>query len=87
MDFCNIIYYLFTIHIPQLGNKIDFDLTEIKQHKGNFDIGNSRYNAKYFVSCAEALGKDTVFYQNEEITRPSYFEGNAGIGLILPCRK
>ena len=68
-------------------NKLDFNLEEIKQHKENFDIGNSRYNAKYFVSCAEALGKDTVFYQNEEITRPSYFEGSAGIGLILPCRK
>ena len=69
-------------------NKTDFDLKELKQNKEErFDIGNGRYNTKYFISCAEALGKDTVFYQNENNLRPSYFKGSAGIGLIMPCRK
>jgi hypothetical protein len=52
-----------------------------------FDIGNNRFNTEFFVNCIEALGENVVFYENEDNIRPSYFEGSAGIALLLPCRK
>lgn len=57
----------------------------IKKHL--VDIGNSSYNSQYFINCVEALGKNSVFYQNQNILGMSYFESEIGIAGLLPCRK
>lgn len=49
-------------------------------------IGNSGYNAEYFVNCIEALGNDVVFYQNENPKNISFFENESGQALLMPCR-
>lgn len=54
-----------------------------------YDIGESRYNAKYLIDCYTILeGKDTKFYQpkNGELI-PSIFESENGKAIILPIRK
>ena len=85
-------------------NKIDFDLTEIKQKQAEFKaeqkqkpaklrekrfvfpLGNSGYNAEFFIDIVEALGADAVFYQNEKSSGISYFEAESGRALLCPCR-
>lgn len=86
-------------------NKIDFDLTDIKQklaefkaeqkqrpakdrknHHPIFALGNTGYNAEYFIDIAEALGTDAVFYQNEKSSGISYFESEYGKAILCPCR-
>ena len=86
-------------------NKIDFDLTDIKQklaefkaeqkqrpakerknHHPIFALGNTGYNAEYFIDIVEALGTDAVLYQNEKSSGISYFEAESGRALLCPCR-
>lgn len=86
-------------------NKIDFDLTDIKQklaefkaeqkqrsakerknHHPIFALGNTGYNAEYFIDIVEALGTDAIFYQNEKSSGISYFEAESGRALLCPCR-
>ena len=86
-------------------NKIDFDLTDIKQklaefkaeqkqrpakdrknHHPIFALGNTGYNAEYFIDIAEALGTDAVLYQNEKSSGISYFESEYGKAILCPCR-
>lgn len=86
-------------------NKIDFDLTDIKQklaefkaeqkqrpakdrknHHPIFALGNTGYNAEYFIDIVEVLGTDTVLYQNEKSSGISYFEAESGRALLCPCR-
>lgn len=52
-----------------------------------FDIGNNRFNTEFFINCIETLGENVVFYENEDNRKASYFEGSAGIALLLPCKK
>lgn len=59
---------------------------ERKNHHPIFALGNTGYNAEYFIDIVEALGTDAVFYQNEKSSGISYFEAEAGIALICPCR-
>lgn len=86
-------------------NKVDFDLTDIKQkfaefkaeqkqrpakerknHHPIFALGNTGYNAEYFIDIVEALGTDAVLYQNEKSSGISYFEAESGRALLCPCR-
>ena len=57
-----------------------------KNYKPIFKLGNTGYNAEYFIDIVEALGADAVLYQNEKSSGISYFEAEAGAALICPCR-
>ena len=49
-------------------------------------IGNSGYNAEFFINCYEAMGSGAELYQNENPCGVSYFEAESGTALIMPCR-
>ena len=57
-----------------------------KNYKPIFKLGNTGYNAEYFIDIVEALGADAVLYQNEKASGISYFEAEAGKALLCPCR-
>ena len=57
-----------------------------KNYKPIFKLGNTGYNAEYFIDIVEALGGDAVLYQNEKSSGISYFEAEAGKALLCPCR-
>lgn len=57
-----------------------------KNHHPIFALGNTGYNAEYFIDIVEALGTDAVFYQNEKSSGISYFEAESGRALLCPCR-
>ena len=59
---------------------------ERKNHHPIFALGNTGYNAEYFIDIAEALGTDAVLYQNEKSSGISYFEAESGRALLCPCR-
>ena len=59
---------------------------ERKNHHPIFALGNTGYNAEYFIDIIEALGTDTVLYQNEKSSGISYFEAESGRALLCPCR-
>lgn len=59
---------------------------ERKNHHPIFALGNTGYNADYFIDIVEALGTDAVFYQNEKSSGISYFEAESGRALLCPCR-
>lgn len=59
---------------------------ERKNHHPIFALGNTGYNAEYFLDIVEALGADAVLYQNEKSLGISYFEAAAGKALLCPCR-
>lgn len=49
-------------------------------------LGNTGYNAEYFINCVEALGGDVTFLQNGNRTGLSFFESEIGKSLIMPIR-
>lgn len=49
-------------------------------------LGNTGYNAEYFINCVEALGGDVTFLQNGNRTGMSFFESEIGKSLIMPIR-
>ena len=57
-----------------------------KNHHPIFALGNTGYNAEYFIDIVEALGTDAVLYQNEKSSGISYFEAESGMALLCPCR-
>ena len=57
-----------------------------KKYKPIFKLGNTGYNAEYFIDIIEALGTDAVLYQNEKSSGISYFEAESGRALLCPCR-
>ena len=57
-----------------------------KNHHPIFALGNTGYNAEYFIDIAEALGTDAVLYQNEKSSGISYFESEYGKAILCPCR-
>lgn len=57
-----------------------------KNHRPIFALGNTGYNAEYFIDIVEALGTDVVLYQNEKSSGISYFEAEAGKALLCPYR-
>ena len=59
---------------------------ERKNHHPIFALGNTGYNAEYFIDIVEALGTDAVLYQNEKSSGISYFEAESGRALLCPCR-
>lgn len=59
---------------------------ERKNHHPIFALGNTGYNAEYFIDIVEALGTDAVLYQNEKPSGISYFEAESGRALLCPCR-
>ena len=59
---------------------------ERKNHHPIFALGNTGYNAEYFIDIIEALGTDAVLYQNEKSSGISYFEAESGEALLCPCR-
>lgn len=92
-------------YVKEIDHKrqlVDFDVASVKaklkifkaERKDRktpcyYDIGESRYNAKYLIDCYAILGgKDIKFYQpkNGELI-PSIFESENGKALILPVRK
>lgn len=59
---------------------------ERKKHHPIFALGNTGYNAEYFIDIIEALGTDAVLYQNEKSSGISYLEAESGKALLCPCR-
>ena len=57
-----------------------------KNYKPIFKLGNTGYNAEYFIDIVEALGADAALYQNEKSSGISYFEAESGRALLCPCR-
>lgn len=78
-------------NIADVKAKLKIFKSENKNSKKpcDYDIGKSRYNAKYLIDCYTILGGETIkFYKpkNGELT-PSVFESENGKAIILPIRK
>lgn len=79
-------------NIADVKTKLKIFKAENKSHKNlypHYDIGESRYNAKYLIDCYTILGGDNIeFYQpkNGELC-PSIFQSENGATLIMPVRK
>lgn len=89
------------LECTSVSKEIKVDINEIKTavkiykstHKRNappfeYDLGISRYNAEYIISCYDILGGNIVFKQSEtnEIS-PAILESENGIAILLPMKK
>lgn len=73
-----------------------YDIGEIKlalvnakdKKHGYVEVGNSKYNPRYFLNIVEFLGgsEKTKFYQGKCNTSVAYFESEFGKALLCPVR-
>lgn len=78
-------------NIADVKAKLKIFKSENKNSKKpcDYDIGKSRYNAKYLIDCYTILGGETIKFRqpkNGKLT-PSVFESENGKAIILPIRK